>query len=39
MAISGHCGDQSKHGPHTWYGPNPDPQKTTQVQYQCPGSR
>jgi hypothetical protein len=37
--IRAHCGDKQKHKPHKWSGPNPDPKKTTQVIYQCPGSQ
>lgn len=33
-----HCGDNSPHGQHIWYEPNPFPGKTTQVQHACDGT-
>lgn len=36
MAITQHCGDPNKHGPHTYYGPG---KGSKQEQYYCPGTR
>ena len=36
---SQHCGDQGKHGPHTWYSPSSQKGSTTQDTHNCPGTR